>query len=287
MSSSSRVQPNWGRGRWAGKVVALIIGIAILVYSLLPFYLMVVVSLTRDSDVLGIASSWFPAHPIVANYPGIFQATQFGSYLRNSAIISVGTTILGLVVSVPAAYAFSRLRFRGRRTLLFSTLLIYMLPPVLLIVPLLIMFRQFQLYDTYQGIIIADATLIVPFGVWLLVGFFATIPKELEEAAAIDGASPFTAMIRIILPLSWPGVITASVLFFVIVWNEFLYGYTFSSSDDIKPVPAAMRAFVFGEAGVYWGKIMAAAVITSLPVIIVFLIFQRWIIPGLKGGVKG
>lgn len=265
-----------------------VIWILVAGYSVLPFYLVVVVSLTKDEDVVRTATSWFPVHPTLENYPGLFSVFPFGDYLRNSVVITVATTIVGLLVSVPAGYAFARMSFRGRQPLLFSTLLLYMVPPVLLIVPLITIFRQLHLYDTYQGLVVADATLVVPFGIWVLVGFFASIPRELEEAAFVDGATPLRALVHVILPIASPGIISTGILFVVIIWNEFLYGYTFSSSDAIKPIPAAMRAFVFGEAGVFWGKVMAAAVLTCLPVVLVFLVFQRRLIPGLSAGaVKG
>jgi ABC-type glycerol-3-phosphate transport system permease component len=163
-----------------------------------------------------------------------------------------------------------------------------MIPPVVLLVPLLLTFRNLQLINTYAGLILAESTGTIPFGIWMLVNYFVALPRELDDAALVDGCSPFGALIRVILPLSLPGVLAAGLFVFIVTWNNFLFAFLFASGEEVKTLPVVMRSFVRGESGVFWGLIMASATLTTLPVALVFLFFQKYLIGALaSGSVKG
>jgi multiple sugar transport system permease protein len=192
------------------------------------------------------------------------------------------------VLSIGAAYAFARYRFHGRRLLIMSLLLIYMLPSILLLVPMMVIFRTLGILNTFPALILAESTHAVPFSVWLLTNYFASLPRELEEAAQVDGCDRVGAMVRIALPLAVPGIVAAALFVFIASWNNFLFAFMFTSGDSVRTLPVLLRMFVMGESGVYWGKIMAGAVLTTLPVAGAFLFFQRYLIRGLAAGaVKG
>jgi ABC-type glycerol-3-phosphate transport system permease component len=224
----------------------------------------------------------------LANYINLFEVLPFAKYFRNSAVVACSTVVFTLLLAIPAAYGFARYRFRGRRLLLMGLLLLYLIPPIVLLVPLLIIFKSLGLINTYRGLILAEASSTIPFAVWLLVGFFAALPRELEEAAMVDGCSPLGALMRVILPLSTPGIVAAGLFIFIVAWNDFLYAFLFASGEGVKTLPVVMRMFVRGESGVFWGTVMASAALTTLPVAAVFLFFQKYLIGGLSAGaVKG
>jgi ABC-type glycerol-3-phosphate transport system permease component len=203
-------------------------------------------------------------------------------------VVTLSTTVFTLALAIPAAYAFARFRFRGRRPMITSLLLLYLIPPIVLLVPLLVIFKTLHLMNTFPGLILADSTLTIPLATWLLVGYFASLPRELDEAALMDGCTPMGALIRVVLPLARPGIVAAGLFVFIMTWNEFLFAFMFASRDTVKPLPPVLRSFVRGESGVFWGTIMASATLTTLPVAILFLFFQRYLIGGLStGAVKG
>lgn len=274
--------------RRARSGLLLTMAVVVVVYSLLPFYVMLTVSITPEQTSFGREVVLAPSVLTLDNYVNLFQALPFARYFRNSVIVAIATTTLALVAAVPAAYSFARYRFRGRRPLLLGLLLLYMIPAVVLIVPLLIIFTRLGLYNTTLGLVVADASLALPFAVWILVGFFATLPRELDEAALIDGCGPLGVLWRVVIPLAVPGIVAVGLIMFIVVWNEFLFAFTFASGEEVKTLPVAMRPFVRGEAGVFWGTIMASATLTSVPVVALALFFQRYLIAGLaSGGVKG
>jgi ABC-type glycerol-3-phosphate transport system permease component len=197
-------------------------------------------------------------------------------------------TTVAIVLSVFAAYAFARFNFRGRRLLIVSLLLIYMLPGILLLVPMMVIFRTLGILNTYPALILAESTHAVPFAVWLLTNYFASLPRELEEAAQVDGCDRIGAMLRIALPLAVPGLVAAALFVFIASWNNFLFAFMFTSGENVRTLPVLLRMFAMGESSVQWGKIMAGAVLTTLPVAAAFLFFQRYLIRGLAAGaVKG
>jgi multiple sugar transport system permease protein len=268
---------------------ALIVFASLLIvsFALGPFYWVLTVSLTPEG-AFSREVRLFPSSLTLDNYINLFDVLPFAKYFRNSAVVACSTVVLTLLIAIPAAYGFARFRFRGRRLLLTGLLLLYLIPPVVLLVPLLIIFKNFGLVNTYQGLILAEASSTIPFAVWLLVGFFAALPRELEEAAMVDGCSPLGALTRVILPLSTPGMVAAGLFIFIVAWNDFLYAFLFASGEGVKTLPVVMRSFVRGESGVFWGTVMASTAFTTFPVAAAFLFFQKYLIGGLSAGaVKG
>jgi ABC-type glycerol-3-phosphate transport system permease component len=260
----------------------------IMFFVLAPFYWIINIAVTPEEQSFTQAIRYVPTSFTLANFTGIFEAVSFGRAFVNSVVVAVSVTVLTVVLSLGAAYAFARFNFRGRRLLIVSLLLIYMLPGILLLVPMMVIFRTLGIMNTYPGLILAEATHAVPFGVWLLTNYFASLPRELEEAAQVDGCDRLGAMLRIALPLAVPGVVAAGLFVFIASWNNFLFAFMFTSGEDVRTLPVLLRMFVMGESGVYWGRVMSGAVLTTLPVAIAFLFFQRYLIRGLAAGaVKG
>ena len=264
---------------------------AVLVYSLAPFAWILIASITPEVKDYGTLSgrrvTYFPEQPTLANYVDLFENNPFALYFRNSTIIATGNMILTLMVASLGAYAFVRFRFVGRSSLLVAMLVAYTIPSVVLLVPLLVIFRTYGLINTHFGMILAEATHSAPFVLLLLINYFSTLPHELDDAARVDGCSRLGALWRIILPLSIPGLVAGGLLAFIMTWNNFLFAFLFTTTNNVKTLPVMMRLFAAGEPAV-WGTSAAGAVLTTLPVALIFLLFQRMLMSGLAAGaVKG
>jgi multiple sugar transport system permease protein len=267
---------------------------AILVYSLAPLCWILIASITPELKgdasqpwLMNRAVTYFPAAPSLQNYFELFSNVPFALYFRNSTIISTGNMLLTLVVASLGAYGFVRFRFIGRSSLLIAMLVAYTIPSVVLLVPLLVIFRTYGLNNTHLGMILAEATHSAPFVLLLLINYFSTLPRELEEAAQMDGCGPISTLWRIVLPLSLPGLVAGGLLAFIMTWNNFLFAFLFTSTNNVKTLPVIMRQFALGEPAV-WGVSAAGALLTTLPVALVFLLFQRMLMSGLAAGaVKG
>ena len=230
---------------------------------------------------------YFPREPTLQNYVDLFRNVAFVTYFRNSAVVATGTMLLTLAVASLGAYAFVRFRFTGRAPLLVAMLMAYMIPSVVLLVPLLVIFRSYGLINTYQGLILAEATNTAPFALLLLINYFAALPRELEEAAQVDGCGRLRTLVRIVLPLAVPGLVAAGLFAFIAAWNNFLFAFLFTTTDRVKTLPIMMRLFALGEPAV-WGVSAAGAILTTLPIVLLFLLFQRMLMSGLAAGaVKG
>jgi len=268
--------------------------VAILVFSLAPFLWIFIASITSEvrpdlwKPWLSVRTvEYFPAQPTMQNYLDLFRNVPFAVYFRNSAIVATGTMILALVVASLGAYGFVRFRFRGRGPLLVTMLMAYMTPSVVLLVPLLVIFRNYGLINTYQGLILAEATHTAPFVLLLMINYFSSLPQELEEAAQVDGCGRLGTLFRIVIPLSIPGLVAGGLFAFIATWNNFLFAYLFTTTDRVKTLPVIMRLFALGEPAV-WGVSAAGAILTTLPVALLFLLFQRMLMSGLAAGaVKG
>ena len=265
---------------------------AIVVFCLFPFYWLVNLSLKTGAD-LG-DSSLFPPNPTLANYKSIFNNADFTRSLLNSAIISLSTTALALVVGSFCAYALARLRFRGKFIILALVLSITTFPAIAIAAPLFRLWSDMpfglpELFDTIPGLIIPNLTFALPLSIYILVSFFKEIPKDLEEAALVDGATHFMAFRKVVVPLAAPGLATAGILTFIAVWNEFLLAITLTSSPAARPVPAAIAFFTGStQFEIPYGTITAASVTISVPLILLVLFFQKRIVAGLTAGaVKG
>jgi multiple sugar transport system permease protein len=260
---------------------------ATMVFCLFPFYWMVNTSLKTGAELS--AGRLFPHHPSLENYHSIFRNADFTTALRTSAIDAGLATIIALTVGSFAAYALARLRFRGKFLILAIVLSITTFPPIAIAAPLFKLWTDVGLYNTYIGLILPFLTFVLPLTIYILVTFFRDIPKDLEEAALVDGATHFQAFRKIVLPLAAPGLVTAGLLAFIFAWNEFLLSITLTSSADRRPVSAAIAFFTGSQRfEIPLGTIAAATVVITLPLIVLVVIFQKRIVAGLTAGaVKG
>ena len=213
--------------------------------------------------------------------------SSFWVWMRNSLVVSLGTTVLGLTMAVPAAYAFSRFRFSGREQSMFAFLLVQMFPGIIILVPYFMVMKSLGLLNTSLGLILAYSVTALPLCVWMLKGFFDTVPRELEEAALLDGCNQFQVFWKIVLPLSLPAVAVTALFSFLAAWNEYLLALTFNTSNEMYTLPVGLASLI-SSTGQAWGDFAAASILVSLPVVILFIVFQKFLIQGLSSGsVKG
>jgi multiple sugar transport system permease protein len=261
--------------------------ILILLYTLTPIAWMVSLSLKPGGDISN--KQFLPTHWSLENYQTVFKTDLFTSALRNSIGISLISTVLGVVIAMFVAYAIARLDFPGKKFILSVALAIAMFPTVSLVGPLFNMWRAVGLFDTWPGLIIPYISFALPLSIWTLSAFFREIPWEMEQAAQVDGATAWQAFRKVIIPLAAPGVFTTAILAFFACWNDFVFGVSLTSTNNARPVPAAL-AFFTGASQFQQptAAIAAAAVVVTVPIVIVTLVFQRRIVAGLtSGAVKG
>jgi len=263
----------------------------VLIFALIPVLWLISLSLKPPSAVTD--QRFIPSEISFDNYKSLFEGgisdSPFIKPLINSIAIALITTVIAITLASFAAYAIARLEFPGKRVILAGALAIAMFPPISTVGPLFDMWRALGLYDTYPGLIIPYLTFSLPLAIYVLVAFFREIPWDLEEAAQVDGATPFQAFRKVIVPLAAPGVFTAAILVFIFAWNDFVFAISLTSSDASRTVPAAL-AFFTGESSFTQptGSIAAAAVVVTVPIIVFVLFFQRRIVSGLTAGaVKG
>ena len=266
----------------------LLARVAIVAWALLPALWIVSLSL-KSPDEIGSAHGFLPQHATWENYRAVFTTSLFTAALRNSLGIALVATLLAVSVASVAAYAVARLRFPGSQVLLVVALMIAMFPQAALISPLFDIWRHTGLYDTWPGLIVPYLTFALPLAIWTMTTFFRQIPWELEQAAQMDGATPWQAFRKVIVPLAAPGVFTTAILTFFFCWNDFLFAISLTSTDRSRTVPAALAFFT--GASQYQSPvtaIAAASVVVTIPVIVLVLLFQRRIVAGLTAGaVKG
>jgi multiple sugar transport system permease protein len=274
------------RSRWA-KVGWAVGAVLIVVYTLVPIVWIGSLSFKQGDDINN--KKFLPSKWSLDNYRTVFDTDLFTSALRNSIGISLIATTVSVVLATFAAYAIARLEFRGKKIVLSMALAIAMFPTVALVGPLFDMWRSLGIYDTWIGLIIPYMSFTLPLSIWTLSAFFREIPWEMEQAAQVDGATPWQAFRKVIVPLAAPGVFTAALLTFFFAWNDFVFGISLTATNEARPVPAAL-AFFTGESFFQQptAAISAAAVVVTIPVVIVVLLFQRKIVAGLtSGAVKG
>ena len=256
---------------------------AIIVFCLFPFYWLINISLKTGNDLQ--SSSLIPPNPTLANYKAIFQNPDFTKALRNSAVVALTTTVLALAVGSFCAYALARLKLKGKFVILAIVLTISTFPQIAIAAPLFKLWSDIGLFNTWTGLIIPYLTFALPLSVYILVSFFKEIPRDLEEAALVDGATHFQAFRKVVVPLAAPGLATAGILTFIGAWNEFLLSVTLTSSSKARTVPAAIAFFTGAtEHEVPFGSISAASVVISVPLILLVLFFQKRIVAGLSAG---
>lgn len=260
-----------------------------LVFLLFPFYWMTIVSLKPTNDLFDLKYNPFWIQKFtLENYQYLFQNTPFMEWVKNTLIVSVVSTLLSLVCSIFAGYALARLRFPGSNFLGVGIFLVYLVPPTLLFLPLAQVIAKLGLYNTYWALILTYPTQLVPFATWLLMGYFRTIPKEVEESAMADGCSRLQILLRMVLPLSIPGLLSAGIFCFTLCWNEFLYALIFMSSGSMKTIPVGVVSDMIKADTLFWGSLMASAVLGSFPIAFLYSFFVKHYVSGLTAGaVKG
>lgn len=270
------------------RVVTLYVPLAVFVFVLLfPFYWMAVTSFKPNDELLSREGNPFwVVNPTLAHIHKLLFQTAYPEWLWNTVIISVVATFVSLLASVLAAYAIERLRFHGSRQVGLSIFLAYLVPPSILFIPLATIVFKLGLFDTRWALILTYPTFLIPFCTWLLMGYFRSIPYELEECALIDGATRLQILWKIILPLAVPGLISAGIFAFTLSWNEFIYALTFVSSSEVKTVPVGVVTELVEGDVYHWGALMAGALLGSLPVAIIYSFFVEYYVSGLTGAVK-
>jgi multiple sugar transport system permease protein len=254
----------------------------IIAFALAPYAWMMITSLKPEGEIVKWPLSYWPHDLTFEHYRFLLQRTNFSGNLLNSLIVALGAVTLGLGVSVPAAYAFSRFRFFGRYYLMIQFLVINMFPIVLLILPLFVLMRIFGLLDTYFGIILGHSTFAIPFSIWMMTSYMNALPRELDEAAIVDGASRLQVVRLIILPLAMPGIVTTGIYIFVASWNEYLFAMMLSG-ESVRTVTVALQLFI-GEYSIKWGLLTAGGTVVAIPVTILFLLVQKRLVGGLTAG---
>jgi len=259
----------------------------LVVLVVFPFYWMTITALKSETQMRSLTSMFWPDPLVIDNFRHLLRQTDFGAWFKNSVTVAVTSTLLATAIGTVGAYGLARLRFRGRAFMSSAVLITYLVPPSILFIPLYAQIRNLGLADSLAGLIAAYPSFTVPFVTWLLMGYFESIPEELEEAAMIDGASRFGAFARIVLPLAAPGVLAAGLYAFTQAWNEFLYALVFITDVKLRTLPVGLSSFITGD--VYgWGFLMAGAVLTTLPVIAAYIYLQKYMVEGLTAGsVKG
>ena len=269
------------------RVLFYLLVLVIVVVSVFPFYYAILTSFKSGTDIFRV--SYWPTSFSLQNYQSVLTSGSFPRNLLNSIFVATVPVLLALFLAVTAAYALSRVRFRGRSLLLMTILAVSMFPQIAVLAGLFEVIRSLGIYNTPWALIFSYTIFTLPFTVWVLTTFMRDLPVEIEEAAIVDGATPWVIITRVFLPLMWPALVTTGLLAFISAWNEFLFALTFTSSNNTRTVPVAIALLSGGsQFETPWGLIMAASVIVTVPLVVLVLIFQRKIVSGLTaGGVKG
>jgi len=281
-----RRNPVW---RGAKRLPFLLLIAAIFIYAVFPFYWAVLSAVTPEGQLFTKTVHYFPTHFTLNNFRDVLKSGDFQHALINSTIVAVSVVLVALAVGSLAAYALGRFNFRGRSATLYLMLSMTIFPQIAILGALYTMINSFGIFNDLKALILSYMIFTLPFTVWVLTSFMRALPKDLEEAAYIDGASPLQVFYKVMLPLIAPGLVTTGLLAFIASWNEFLYALSFTETPDKRTVPVALTQFV-GKSGyqVPWAEIMAATVIVTVPVIVLTLALQRRILAGLTAGaVKG
>jgi len=256
--------------------------------TLFPFYWMFVTSIRPDEELYSVdISPFYTLHPTLVHFRFLFAESFFGHWLWNTMFVAVLSTAISLVCGILAGYALARLQFRGATTLGISIFVTYLVPPTLLFIPLVAVVGAFHLLDSPWSLILTYPTFLIPFCTWLLMGYFKTIPREIEECARIDGASRIQSLLRIVLPSAMPGILSAGIFAFTLSANEFLYALVFISSPQQKTVPVGVVSELVRGDVFYWGPLMAGALLGSVPVALIYSFFVEYYVQGMTGAVKG
>ncbi|MGN8919739.1 carbohydrate ABC transporter permease [Lachnospiraceae bacterium HCP28S3_F9] len=271
------------------NIVFCIIALIIACILLFPLYWAFITSLKTEMEIFQNPPTFFPHVINTKSYAAQVETGDFNMFksFGNSLIISLGAMVIAVILAVPASYGIAKYKFKGRKVMLLSFLVTQMLPVSVLLTPLFIMFKNMHLYNTWGAAMLADATIGIPFSILILKNYFAAIPKDMEEAAYIDGCNKFTAFIRILLPIAKPGVMVCAIFSFLYAWGDLAYGMTFIIDQQNRPITAGIFNFM-GQYGTKWSYLTAFAVVTIIPVLLIFIFLQKYIVGGMtSGAVKG
>jgi multiple sugar transport system permease protein len=260
-----------------------------LIVTLFPFLWMFITSIKPNAELYNVRMNpLYVLQPTLEHFRYLMRETLFLTWAYNTLYISVFSTAISLAAGILAGYALSRLRFKGAGGMAVGIFVTYLVPPTLLFIPLATVVRAFGLLDSPWSLILTYPTFLIPFSTWLLMGYFKTIPRELEECAMIDGATRLQAMVKIVLPLALPGILSAGIFAFTLSWNEFIYALVFLSSSEIKTIPVGVVSELIRGDVFFWGPLMAGALLGSVPVAIIYSFFVEYYVAGLTAGaVKG
>lgn len=270
------------RGHPVRDVVIMVVTFAVLIAVVFPFAWMVLTSL-RPIGQMFDTTKILPTELTLDSYRRLFSTSTFGRYLGNSALVALTAMVISVVLSSLTGYAFSRFTFAGKRFFMILIIAVHLFPYVILITPLYSFFSAAHLLNTYQGLILAYVAITLPFASYLMMDYFETVPRALDEAARIDGCSTLGVLFRVVLPVAWPGVATVAINSFIVAWEEYLFAKVLMTSEDLKTVQVGLSNF-FGEFSTQWDLVMAASVVASLPTIVLFAIAQRRLVSGLAVG---
>ena len=267
----------------AVKIFALVLTVVLLFIILFPFFVMVVSMFKSSEEIYHIPPYWLPKAPTLKNFIQVWSTIPLAVYFKSSLIIAVGAVVLNTLISVPAGYAVARLHFPGKKYIMFAFLVTQMFSPVVIGISLFKIVIKIGFIDTYLSVIIANAVFTTPFVIWMLNGYFSGIPKEIEDAARIDGCTRVGALWRVILPIASPGLVTTIIYTFIYGWNDFIFSLTFLQSGEKYPLTIGLYQFV-GRFAVKWEELMAGSFMAILPVLILFFFVEKKLVSGLAGG---
>ena len=271
------------------NVILCIISVFVLGVLLFPVFWTLITSLKTEQEIFQIPPTFYPHVLNTKSYAAQIETGDFNMFRSffNSLIISLGAMAIAVLLAVPASYAIARYKFKGRNGMLLCFLVTQMLPVSVLLTPMFIMFRNLHLYNKWGASILADATIGIPFSILILKNYFASIPKDLEEAAWVDGCNKFTTFMRILVPIAKPGIIVCAIFSFLYAWGDLAYGMTFILDQEKRPITAGIFNFM-GQYGTRWSYLTAFAIVTIIPVTLIFIFMQKYIIAGMtSGAVKG
>ena len=270
------------------RILISLCAILFIAFVLVPYSWVLTTSLKPHEDVFRVPIQWIPKKLVLTNYINVMLGPEnFQQKFLNSIIVTLSTVIVALAISITSAYALARFRMKGKLTILKIILVSQLIPTVVLFVPLYEVLGFLGILDSYYALIIGNSTFCIPFAVWLLRSFFLSIPESVEDAGLVDGCSRLQVLIKIVLPMSGPGLVTTAAFIFIYSWQEYILALTFINSADKYTLPVALTSFI-GQYGTQWGPLMAVSVIVTIPVIIMYLFLKRFIVSGVMGGaVKG
>jgi len=275
------------RAAWADAATYIILCLGCVV-AVAPIVWGLLTSLKTQNNIAIYPPQWFPAPLTLEHYRVLLVDKGVVRFFINSLILSVGTILLSLAVAAPAAYAAARFRFRGKHTILLAILATSMIPGISILVPIYLLAVKVKLLNNYPFLILVYGAWLVPQAVWFIKGFIEVIPRDMEEAALLDGCSTLGAFVRVVLPLIQPGLAAVAILIFVFVWNDFLIGVTLTTQEEMRPVQVGLVRFLQDTLGVWWGQFMAFTMLAVAPILLAFFVLQKRFIAGLSsGGIKG